>query len=286
MNLIYPNIVPQNNLRLPDALTVRHGPARLLGNFILEADKAARAAGLRLRLRHDFDELHRINQQEVKSGNWYPLIDMFNPERAEIAPDNAFWLSGENELGEIVTTFATRIYYWPDTTLEDEAVAMLYGRDEGQRCIITADAAKLISGIVMSSGAAWVRPDYRRRGLNQLLPRIAKAYAVSRWPVDWTFGFVTRVLVEKGVASSSYGTGHYSYSVWFPDLPFGELVVAYTAVQEVYDDLAKYLTTDLSGSRDWKLASASASAAVPSGIAQELTKISSDGVFHGSISRS
>jgi hypothetical protein len=211
---------------------------------------------------------------------------MFNPERAEIAPENAFWLSGENELGEIVTTFATRIYYWPDTTLEDEAVAMLYGRDEGQRCIITADAAKLISGVVMSSGAAWVRPDYRRRGLNQLLPRIAKAYAVSRWPVDWTFGFVTRVLVEKGVASSSYGTGHYSYSVWFPDLPFGELVVAYTAVQEVYEDLAKYLTTDLSGSRDWKLASASASAAVPSGIAQELTKISSDGVFHGSISRS
>src|SRR6266403_1655283 len=203
MNLIYPNIVPENNLRLPDALTVRHGPARLLGRFILEADKAARAAGLRLRLRHDFDELHRINQQQV-----------------------------------------------------------------------------------MSSGAAWVRPDYRRRGLSQLLPRIAKAYAVSRWPIDWTFGFVTRVLVEKGVASSSYGTGRYSYSVWFPDLPFGELVVAYTEVQEVYDDLAKYLTTDLSGSRDWKLASASASAAVPSGIAQELTKISSDGVFHGSINRS
>jgi hypothetical protein len=208
---------------------------------------------------------------------------MFNPERADIAPENAFWLSGENELGEIVTTFATRIYYWPDTNLEEQAVAMLYGRDEGQRCIITAEAAKLISGVVMSSGAAWVRPDYRRRGLNQLLPRIAKAYAVSRWPIDWTFGFVTRVLVEKGVASSSYGTGGYSYSVWFPDLPFGELVVAYTAVQEVYEDLAKYLTTDLSGSRDWKFA---ASASLPSGIAQELTKISSEGVFHGNSSRS
>ena len=30
MTLIYPNIVPENNLRLPDALTVKHGPARLL----------------------------------------------------------------------------------------------------------------------------------------------------------------------------------------------------------------------------------------------------------------
>lgn len=282
MTLVYPNIVPENNLRLPDALTVRHGPAQLLGRFILEADKAARDAGLRLRLRHDFDELARINQQEVKSGNWYPLIDMFNPERTDIAPENAFWLSGENELGEIVTTFATRIYYWPDTNLEEQAVAMLYGRDDGQPCIITAKAAKEISGVVMSSGAAWVRPDYRRRGLSQLLPRIAKAYAVSRWPIDWTFGFVTRVLVEKGVASSSYGTGRYSYSVWFPDLPFGELVIAYTAVHEVYEDLAKYLTTSLSNSRDEKFAAAS----LPSGIAQELTKISSEGVFQGNSSRS
>ena len=282
MVAIYPNIVPENNLRLPDALAIKHGPTQLLARFILEADKAAREAGLRLRLRHDFDELNRINQQEVKSGNWYPLINMFNPERDDIAPENAFWLSGENELGEIVTTFATRIYYWPDTNLEEQAVAMLYGRDEGQRCIITADAAKLISGVVMSSGAAWVRPDYRRRGLSQLLPRIAKAYAVSRWPIDWTFGFVTRVLVEKGVASSSYGTGRYSYSVWFPDLPFGELVVAYTAVREVYEDLAKYLATALSGARGEKFASNT----LPSGIAQELTKISSDGVFHGNISRS
>jgi GNAT superfamily N-acetyltransferase len=282
MVAIYPNIVPENNLRLPDALAIKHGPTQLLARFILEADKAAREAGLRLRLRHDFDELNRINQQEVKSGNWYPLINMFNPERDDIAPENAFWLSGENELGEIVTTFATRIYYWPDTNLEEQAVAMLYGRDEGQRCIITADAAKLISDVVMSSGAAWVRPDYRRRGLSQLLPRIAKAYAVSRWPIDRTFGFVTRVLVEKGVASSSYGTGRYSYSVWFPDLPFGELVVAYTAVREVYEDLAKYLATALSGARGEKFASNT----LPSGIAQELTKISSDGVFHGNSSRS
>jgi hypothetical protein len=282
MTLVYPNIVPQDNLRLPDALTIKYGPAPLLARFVLEADKAAREAGLRLRLRHDFDQLNAINQQQVKSGNWYPLIDMFNPERTDIWPENAFWLSGENELGEIVTTFATRIYYWPDTNLEEQAVAMLYGRDEGQRCIITANAAKLISGVVMSSGAAWVRPDYRRRGLSQLLPRIAKAYAVSRWPIDWTFGFVTRILVEKGVASSSYGTGRFSYSVWFPDLPFGELVVAYTAVNEVYKDLAKYLTTALSESRDEKFASKS----LPSGIAQELTKISSDGVFQGNSSRS
>jgi hypothetical protein len=68
MTLIYPNIVPENNLRLPDALTIKHGPARLLSRFVLEGDKAARQMGLRLRLRHDFGELLYLNEREVAHG--------------------------------------------------------------------------------------------------------------------------------------------------------------------------------------------------------------------------
>jgi hypothetical protein len=69
MTLIYPNIVPENNLRLPDALTIKHGPARLLAKFVIEGDKAARQMGLRLRLRHDFDELVHLNKEEIARGN-------------------------------------------------------------------------------------------------------------------------------------------------------------------------------------------------------------------------
>ena len=43
--MIYPNTVPENNLRLPDALTIEHGPARLLAKFVIEGDKAARQIG-------------------------------------------------------------------------------------------------------------------------------------------------------------------------------------------------------------------------------------------------
>jgi hypothetical protein len=57
MTLIYPNIVPEDNLRLPDALTIKYGPARLLATFVLEGDKAARQQGIRLRVRNDFEEL-------------------------------------------------------------------------------------------------------------------------------------------------------------------------------------------------------------------------------------
>ena len=277
MSLIYPNTVPENNLRLPDALTIEHGPAPLLARFVLECDKAAREYRLRLRLRHDFAALNALNREQAALGNWYPLIDMFNPERTDVGPQNAFWISGENEAGDIVATSAARIYYWPDTTLEDEAVAMLYGRDEGQRCEITTGAARLIRGVVLSAGGTWVRPDYRRQRLSHMLPRVARAYGLSRWPVDWVIGYVTTLLVQKGVAAG-YGVKHLGYSVVYPDLPFGELVLTYTSGEEVYEDLADYLAGELS-----------APAAAPSQsttLAQEVTNISSDGVRQGNSSLS
>ena len=147
MTLIYPNIVPENNLRLPDALTVKHGPARLLSRFVLEGDKAARQMGLRLRLRHDFGELLYLNEREVAHGNWFKLVNMYNPSYCDLAPENSYWISGENEEGDIVLTQAGRIYYWPETSLAEEAHSMFYaGRGEGQLCNVTAPAAGRIGG--------------------------------------------------------------------------------------------------------------------------------------------
>ena len=124
MSLIYPNIVPENNLRLPDALTVKHGPAQLLSRFVIEGDRAAREAGVRLHLRYDFDELVLFNKRHHDSGNWYPLLDMVDPELADLNPENAFWIAGEDAAGDIVVTWAGRIFYWPDSTMADHADEM------------------------------------------------------------------------------------------------------------------------------------------------------------------
>src|SRR3954454_21274448 len=110
MPLVYPNIVPENNLRLPDALTIKHGPARLLSRFVLEGDKAARRAGLRLRLRHDFDELAWLNKQQASNGSWFRLVDAYNPEYTTLSPENAFWISGEDENGELAACWAARVF--------------------------------------------------------------------------------------------------------------------------------------------------------------------------------
>jgi hypothetical protein len=284
MTLIYPNIVPENNLRLLDALTIKHGPAHLLAKFVLEGDKAARQMGIRLRLRYDFAELLFMNKQQIARGNWYRLPDNFNPEYSALSPENSYWISGEDESGEIVLTQAGRIYYWPESTLEQEVRMMFYaGHEGGQGCTVTAPAAKSITGVVFCAGSHWIRPDFRGRRLSHLLARLGRAYAVSRWPVDWGMALVAPVLVEKGVAEG-YGYKHGSRSIFFPASPWGDLefVVSYLTAPEAYRDLADFLAGGLSGSEENEFDSDFEVRSVPMPIDEKVTGISADG---GSIER-
>jgi hypothetical protein len=277
--LAYPSIIPENNLRLPDALTVKYGPAPLLARFMLEGDKIAREMGISLRVRHDFDELLYVNRQYSRAKAWYPLVDAFNPEHVNFTPENAFWISGENVHGEIVTTRITRTYNWLDTNLEQQARAFWYGEDHGQPCVVTADAAKLISGIVAGGGAFWVRPDFRGKHLSHWIPRIGKALACARWPITWLFCYISIDHVRKGLAVN-YGQKHLSHSVFYPGSPRGEQVLAYTAAREFYQDIREVLDAQ-SSSRSMEGMSS-----VPNRLEHMVTNISSEGVRHGSISLS
>jgi hypothetical protein len=285
----YPNIVPPNNLRLPDALTVRHGSGPAIGRFVLAGDRAARAAGIHLRLRTDFSGLLDLNRKQIELGNWYPLLGTFNPEGTDINETNGFWVAGENADGEIVCCSAARIYSWSDTTLEEQVAEVFFGRDTGQPRSITAPAAKFITGVSLKAGATWIHPQYRKRELPQLLSRMARAYGMSRWPLDWTFAYIPKVLIDKGVAAA-YGAKHISYSIFFPGSRFGEIGLSYTSAREIYDDLGGFTEDELSDPATRKFAPAEALGAVPgeSGISlmHEVTRTPSDGVLHGSSSRS
>lgn len=186
--------------------------------------------------------------------------------------------------GEIVATQAGRVYYWPDSTMEQEARLMFYaGREEGQNCVVTAADAKKISGVVFYGGSVWVRPDFRGRQLSQLLPRLGRAYAVARWPVDWGISLVAPVLVEKKVAAG-YGYKHVSYSVSYPGSPWGDIDFALVSISamEAYDDFARLLVC-----KAWGMG-ADAGAAPSSASCSDVnvTSISLDGVRHGNSSLS
>jgi hypothetical protein len=273
------NIVPENNLRLPDALTIKHGPARLLARFILTADRAARRKGILLRLRHDFDELVQLNKFYVVRDLWYPILDAFNPRCTELTPENAFWISGENEDGEVVLTNACRVLDWSGTSLAEQACSLWYGYDAGQRCVVTADMAHQITGVVAWGGASWVRPDFRGRQLSYLTPRILKAYACARWPIDWSICYIGIENVRRGLAAT-YGHQNLSYSIEYPDSPHGEQVLGYSSTAEFYADISKFmdhgavLEPDDFGFSD-----------APMGFGNMGTETSSDGVVHSSIAR-
>ena len=123
------------------------------------------------------------------------------------------------------------------------------GHGEGQLCNVTALAAGRIGGVVFCAGSHWIRPDFRGHQLSHLLARLGRAYAMSRWPVDWAIALVAPVLIEKGV-SAGYGYKHASCSIFYPASPWGDLevVLAYLSQNEAYEDIAEYIATELSGS--------------------------------------
>lgn len=280
MPLDVPARIPPNNLRLPEALTVRHGPGPLLARFILAADKAARRRGITIRVRHDFDGLCDINKFYVDKRLWYPMIDAFNPRCSDLRPDNAFWLSGENENGEIVLTNACKIMDLTGTNLAEQARTLWYGSDKGQACDITAKAAWEISGIVAWGGAAWVHPDYRGRHLSYVTPRILKAYACATWPVDWSICYIGADNVSKGLAAV-YGHQNLSHSICYPDSPAGELVLAYSTAEAFYSDIASFMARGSAmDAADFEFSD------VPVGLEHMVMNTSPDGVFQGNINRS
>jgi hypothetical protein len=281
-----PSIVPVNNLRLPDALTVKYGPAPLLSRFVLEGDQAVRDIGMRLRVRHDFADLVQINRQLVAEKLWYPLINMFDPEYTELSPEDSFWLSGEDDRGNIIMTWAARVFYWPDTTLADHVGVMLCDKTGLPRpAKMTGEVAQglqEISGVVFWGGSLWIHPDFRHRRLSPLIGRIGRAFAVSRWPLDWVMCLVERKTVKAGLAAG-YGYRHMIGGIYFPGSQFKDEVVAvYLSVDEAYADFSRFLAEKLSKSANGE------PEALSSGnrLLQTVSSISPDDVLHGSTSRS
>lgn len=195
--------------RLLDQITVEHGPRADLAAFFLAADRAARDRGVTLSLSTDFAGLAAINAANQKS--WDSLAPSFDHRYGGIDGDCGFCLIGRNEFGDVVSTQAARFYDLQDESLADCIASFRFfyadparHRSAGETCILTAPSAARIGGRVIFSGSTWVHPDYRKRGLPMILPRISRALALTRWDSDYTISFVKPVLVEKGVAAA-YG---------------------------------------------------------------------------------
>jgi GNAT superfamily N-acetyltransferase len=185
-------------------IVVERGPIDVLGPYFLHVELETRRRGVALEFCTP-EQLLAANVDNRKS--WLPLVPMFNPKFGLIRQDNAFCVLGRNLKGEVVTANAILRYDWEATDFVDEATSLrlFYADPEkmrlpGEQCIITSSRARCIHGSTAFSGAAWVRQDYRRRGLSELLPRFIKAYAAARWQLDVIFGMMAEAVERLGVA--------------------------------------------------------------------------------------
>lgn len=221
-----PRLRPRSPSRLPDQVTLVHGPHQTLSRFILLADRAARERGVYLSLKSDFDELLELNL--ANRAHWYPLAPSFDPRNGAVSSENGFWILGRNEDGDAVLTQVVRYFPMANTTLkrELETLRFFYGDPERQSkpdesCVSSAPAASSIRGSVVYSGATWFRPDFRGRGLASIVPRMGRAIALSRWNTDYAFSLVQRQLVEKSIPRR-YGFRHVEYTVDWRNSDAGE----------------------------------------------------------------
>jgi hypothetical protein len=242
------SVISVPRARLPDQVTVKFGPPDILARAFLRLDFAVRELGVYLSISRDMGELAEVNHENRCDSP--ALLPMFDATLGGITKDNAFWIRGVNDHGEVVLTSAARLYHWHDTTLADELESLRFFYPEpaaqaraGERCQVASDAALKISGRVSYGGAIWVRSDFRGLGLAHTVPRLARAYALTQWYPDFALGMVQTRSVTGQKAAQTYGWPHIGGTFeWTGSHVAANLGVAigWFTRDEVAGDLASY----------------------------------------------
>ena len=219
-------------------ITVEHGPVDLIGRLFLMADTAARARGITLSFApmEDLIEVNRSNPE-----TWRPILPLFDPACGGITNENSFCILGHNAQGDVVATQAARLYRWDSTSFHEEAssLRLFYADPErlkGNReeVVVTAPAARNLSGAVIFAGGIWYRPDYRGIGLPYILPWLSRTYAYTRWKHDFSCSIMAEEVYHRGMAQRS-GYSRADWEVWLrhtPVNPEGEIRCALVYMDE------------------------------------------------------
>jgi hypothetical protein len=233
--------------RLPDQVVVEHGPAALIGRAILKADQAARRRGVYLSL-GTFEDLVAVNQ--ANRDTWRVFVPIFNPVLGGATPDTGLAILGYDANGDVVATQAARLYDWHGSSFHDEAESLrLFYADperdklEDEQCIVSAPAAKRITGRTVFSGCAWYRRDYRKRMLSAILPRVARVLSYTRWQQDYTVSMVADAVLKGGMADRS-GYTNIQRGVDLIDSPAGTVSFHFIWMEakQLLDDLEWFVS--------------------------------------------
>lgn len=242
MNAIAPTAPPP----LLTELTIEHGPTNLLGNFFLRADTAARARGVTLSFASMAD-LIAANEQNRDS--WLPLFPTYDVRCNTIAPEEAFCVLGRDGGGRVVAAHAGRLMDLGEGNFHDlaESLHLMYEHPErsrrpGETCQVTAQAPRSIKGRIVFSGAAWYHPDYRGRQLSTIVPILSRAYAYTRWNMDYLVAMMSEGVVQGGMTQRT-GYTNIDWDIRVTNSALGDVRFAFMWMQsgQLLGDVAKFV---------------------------------------------
>jgi hypothetical protein len=176
------------------------GDSRLLRSRLADIAARIRGIGAELSVESDFDEL--IDARAQSSDPWiYPTFD---PRLSDLGED-ALWLRAATPQGDTVATYAVRVFDTDDFYDLMRTGALWFARPAGRRACGHVAAPVPIAGLVGHCGAAWVRPDWRERGLVQLLCRYGRGLLLRDFAVEHETGLVFERNFRSGLAQRAYG---------------------------------------------------------------------------------
>ena len=198
-----------------------------------------------------FDELVAVNERN--SDTWAPLFPTYHPAFSRLRDGNAICLFGRDQSGDVISTQVARLFDWSLTNYRTEAetLRLVYddpGRDAAphEKCIVTAASAERLRGRIAYTGGVWYRPDYRGRGLQAIVARIARALGVVLWNIDFAVANVAEPTIRRGF-HQRIGHCHIEWSVNFLNTRLGSFNSALLWMDrgEIVDDLAQFSARQL-----------------------------------------
>jgi len=163
--------------------------------------------GISLEYGSDFSEFRNI---PFKQPDRHPVNPAFNPAYCDLGADNAFWLLGKNQEGEIIHTQAIKILDLGNENLQRHFETHIwdfrthgYDFDNARTQFFLSPEASRIHGCVTYHGEVWTKPGkggYRGGSLITLLTRLMLLRALYKWSPDFFIGLQAPATSCRGLS--------------------------------------------------------------------------------------
>jgi len=162
--------------------------------------------GVHLKYGGDFTEFRNCPMRQPER---HPINPAFDPQYCDLNENNAFWMIGFNNNGEIVHTQAIKLLNLKTRPLQNyldenfwDFRSVGYEFDKSRTQCSLSPCASRIKGRVTYHGELWMKsgdPRFRGGSLTVLLTRLFMMQAILRWNPDYLIGLQAPMITCRGL---------------------------------------------------------------------------------------